>query len=164
MSNRTRSIVSFFTILTTLVFTLTIPAAAQKTDRETSPSAPTAVLYANSSLKTGTANGANGSDISQIAAGGTAFGQGMNGTGSPQVLLGDRFTLASASTVSSIVFFPYSTAAAGAYGNPPTPPFTGATVSIWNGQPGSGGTIVATSSTFGGSAWTGLYKIGRAHV
>ena len=63
--------------------------------------APDAVLYDFSNLQTGTANGANGANTSVIATGDTTYGFGANGTASPQVILGERFTLTSASTISS---------------------------------------------------------------
>ncbi len=163
MLNRARSIVSLLTIWTVVMFTLMSAVPAQKSAQlEKSPStdAPSAVLYSNANIQTGTGNGFNGANTSSIAttpAGSSTFGLGLNGTGSPQVILGERFTLSNASTISSIVFFPYSTSAS--YPSPPTTPFTGATVSIWSGRPGFGGTIVATSSTFGGSAWTGIYRV-----
>lgn len=158
MFSKTRSIISFFTILAMMVFGLPASITAQRSDRGASPSAPSAVLYSNASMQTGTGNGFNGANTSSIATtptGFNLFGGGNNGTGATPLHIGDRFTLSAASTISSIVFFAYSTST---YGSPPAVPFTGATVRIWNGQPGSGGAVVATSSTFGGSVWTGIYR------
>ncbi len=162
MFHRTGSILSFLTILTTVFLGLPSVMLAQKTDRVESPSAPSAVLYTNANFQTGTGNGFNGANTSIIPTttpASTTLGPGLNGTPSvtTPIHLGDRFTLTTAATISSIVFFPYSTSAA--YPFPPTTPFTGATVRIWNGRPGGGGTVVATSTTFGGSAWTGIYRV-----
>ncbi len=160
MFNRTRSIVSILTILTLVVFSLPLAATAQKSGRSAAAESPTAVLYSNANIQTGTGNGFNGANTSIIPltpAGSNSLGFNLNGTLATPIHLGDRFTLTAASTISSIVFFPYSTSAA--YPFPPTTPFTGATVRIWNGRPGNGGIVVATSSTFGGSAWTGIYRV-----
>ncbi len=119
-----------------------------------------AQLFSNSNIRTGTGNGFMGADTSAISAPQTAFGYGENGTGATQVHLADQFTLASTSTISSIVFNGYSTSA---YPFPPTSPFTGATLNIWNAQPGTGGAaILFTSTTLSMTAWTGIYRVTTA--
>ncbi len=122
-----------------------------------SQAANSAVLYDNSNIRTGTGNGFMGANTSAISAPQTAFGYGENGTTAPQVQLADQFTLASASTISSIVFNGYSTST---YPFPPTSPFTSATLNIWNAQPGQAGSVVLfTSNTLSMTAWTGVYRV-----
>ncbi|MGI8821551.1 MAG: PEP-CTERM sorting domain-containing protein [Chthoniobacterales bacterium] len=119
-------------------------------------SASAVTLYDNSNIRTGTGNGFMGADTSAIATGATIFGFSENGTGTPQVLLADRFTLASTSMISSISFDAYSTSN---YPFPPVSPFTSASLSIYSGVPGSGGVVLFTSNTLSMTAWTGIYRV-----
>lgn len=118
--------------------------------------ASASVLYDFSNFATlPLGNGANGSNTSVISTGSTTFGLNANGvTGAFQ--LATPFTLGSDATVTSITFFAYSTST---YGIPPVSPFTGGTVSIYSGDPAAGGTLLTTSTTFGGSAFSGTYRV-----
>ena len=114
-------------------------------------------LYSRFNTRTGTGNGFNGSDTSAIASNSNTFGYGVNGTGATQVHLADQFTLSAASFISGISFVAYSTST---YPFPPTSPFTGATMRIWNGTPGAAGSsVLFTSSTLSMTAWTGIYRV-----
>ena len=119
-------------------------------------SANAAVLFNNSNITTGIGNGANGANTSAIAANASVYGFSANGT-SATASLTDDFTLPSVSTVSNIIVEAYSTST---YPSPPTSPFTGLTVNIWNAQPGTAGAAVLfTSSTLAATAWTGVYRV-----
>ncbi len=116
-------------------------------------------LYNNSNITTGIGNGANGANTSTIASNSTTYGFTNNSIASSGFTyqLAEDFTLSSTSTVGLVTFDAYSTST---YPNPPTSPFTAATVSIWNAQPGTAGaTILFTSSTLAATAWTGVYRV-----
>lgn len=113
-------------------------------------------LFDSSNILTGTGNGANGANTSTIAANAGTYGFSANGAAAT-ASLADDFTLSAGSTVNLITFDAYSTST---YPSPPTSPFTGATVSIWNAQPGTAGAaILFTSSTLSATAWTGIYRV-----
>ncbi|MBS0656825.1 MAG: PEP-CTERM sorting domain-containing protein [Verrucomicrobia bacterium] len=118
--------------------------------------ASAAVLFDLSNFNTlPLGNGANGANTSVISTGSTTFGLNANSVSST-LQLATPFTLGSDATISSFTFFAYSTST---YGNPPVSPFTGGTVSIFTADPAAGGTVITTSTTFGGSAFSGTYRV-----
>jgi hypothetical protein len=124
---------------------------------ESAPASPAIVLYDNSNITTGIGNGFMGANTSTIAPGSGALGYSEDSVPFRTVQLGDQFILGSNSTISSIAFTGYSNSN---YPFPPTSPFTSATLSIWNAQPGTGGAAVLfTSTTLSMTAWTGVYRV-----
>ena len=120
------------------------------------PASAVVTLYNNSNITTGVGNGLNGANTSAIALGDSAYGFTDNGV-TLTYALADDFTLSTASQVTQVTFDAYSTST---YPSPPTSPFTAATVSIWNAQPGTAGaTVLFTSSTLAATAWTGVYRV-----
>jgi hypothetical protein len=116
------------------------------------------VLYDQSNVRTGIGNGANGADTSSMAANASYPGYPFTAALTPPVWLAEQFTLSSLSLVDSVVFLAESTWPS--YGVPPNSPFFGATMNIWNGQPGAAGsTIVASSNLLTDSRWTGIYRV-----
>lgn len=114
-------------------------------------------LFDSSNILTGTGNGANGANTSSIASTSTTYGYSENSVGTSTISLAEDFTLSSGSTVNLITFDAYSTST---YPANPTSPFTGATVNIWNAQPGTAGAVILfTSSTLATTAWTGIYRV-----
>jgi hypothetical protein len=111
-------------------------------------------LYSQTSIVTNPGAGFNGADASRIATGATLFGSGAT-QGSNR--LADDFTVpASGWLVDSISVYAYRT---NTYTYPPASPFTGITLNIWNGVPGAGGSIIASSNTLGSTNWTGIYRV-----
>lgn len=116
-----------------------------------------AVLSGNNNIVTGIGNGFNGANTSAVAATSTTFGYSDNSVGTSAASLADDFTLSSNSLVSSVSFFSYSTST---YPSPPVSPFTGATLSLWNAQPGTAGaSVLFSSTTIGATGWTGAYRV-----
>lgn len=118
------------------------------------------VLSDNSNITTGIGNGFNGANTSSIDPNvSSTFGYTDNSTPSSGLTyqLADDFTLSANATISGITFDSYSTST---YPFPPTSPFTGASLSIWNAQPGTpGASVLFTSSTLSMTAWTGVYRV-----
>ena len=120
------------------------------------PASAVVTLYNNSNITTGVGNGLNGANTSAIASVDSTYGFTENGV-TLTYALADDFTLSMASQVTQVTFDAYSTST---YPSPPTSPFTAATVSIWNAQPGTAGaTVLFTSSTLAATAWTGVYRV-----
>ena len=117
------------------------------------------VLYDRSNVRTGIGNGAYGADTSSKAANASYAGYPFPQSLTPPVWVAEQFTLSSLSLVNSVVVLADSTWPS--YGVPPNSPFFGATMNIWNGQPGvAGSTIVASSNLLTDSRWTGIYRAG----
>ncbi|MDQ2659443.1 MAG: hypothetical protein M3Y03_03385 [Verrucomicrobiota bacterium] len=117
------------------------------------------VLFDQSNITTGIGNGFNGANTSAIAANSASFGYTNNSTPTSGLnyQLAEDFSLSAQSLISSIVFYSYSTST---YPSPPTSPFTGATLNIWNAQPGTAGAaVIFSSSTLAMTAWTGVYRV-----
>lgn len=119
-----------------------------------------ATLYDNSNITTGVGNGFNGANTSSIdPATSTTYGYTSNSVPASGLTyeLGEDFTLSANAMVSGITFDAYSTST---YPFPPTSPFTGVTVSIWNAQPGTAGAMVLfTSTSLSSTMWTGVYRV-----
>ncbi len=125
----------------------------------TMQAAQAAILYDDSNITTGIGNGFNGANTSAIASNSSTYGFTDNSTAASGLnyYLADDFTLGSNSTISSIAFYSYSTST---YPYPPASPFTSATLSIWNAQPGTmGASILFTSTTLSMTSWTGVYRV-----
>jgi hypothetical protein len=119
-----------------------------------SSSAQAATLYSQANIITNPGAGFGGADVSAIAPGATTFG-----FGAAQVLnlrLADDFTVPVGGwLVDSISVLAHATST---YGSPPSSPFTGISMNIWNGTPGGGGTIIASSSSLQSTNWSGIYR------
>ena len=116
------------------------------------------VLYDRSNVRTGIGNGAHGADTSSIAPNASYPGYPFTQPLTPPVWAAEQFTLSSLSLVNSVVVLADSTWPS--YGFPPNSPFFGATMNIWEGQPGAAGsTIVANSNLLADSRWTGVYRV-----
>lgn len=111
-------------------------------------------LYSQTSIVTNPGAGFNGADASRIATGSGSFGfTATQGS----FRLADDFTVpVSGWLVDSISVYAYRT---GTYTYPPVSPFTGITLNIWNGVPGGGGSIIASSNTLDSTNWTGIYRV-----
>jgi len=121
------------------------------------------LLYDRSDVRTGIGNGAYGADTSSIAANASYPGYPFTQSLTPPVWVAAQFTLSSLSLVNSVVVLADSTWPS--YGVPPNSPFFGATMNIWNGQPGvAGSTIVASSNLLTDSRWTGIYRVGPSDL
>lgn len=115
-------------------------------------------LYNNGSILTSSGNGFNGANVSQANTNVNSGGFTTSVSGATTFRLADDFTVpANGWNVSGISLNAYITSAAGTYAFPPVTPFTAINMNIWSGLPGSG-TIVATSTTLGSNAWTGIYR------
>jgi hypothetical protein len=123
-------------------------------------SSQAATLYDNSNITTGVGNGFNGANTSTIdPATSTTYGYTSDSVPSSGLTyqLGEDFTLSANAMVNGITFDAYSTST---YPSPPTSPFTGITVSIWNAQPGTAGAVVLfTSTSLSSTMWTGVYRV-----
>jgi hypothetical protein len=118
-----------------------------------SSSAQAATLYSQANITTNPGAGFGGADVSAIPTGATTFGfgasEGINRSA-------DDFTVPVGGwLVDSISVLAYATST---YGSPPTSPFTGISMNIWNGTPGGGGTIIASSSILQSTNWSGIYR------
>ena len=121
------------------------------------------VLYDGSNVRTGIGNGAYGADTSSVATNASYPGYPFTQPLTPPVWVAAQFTLSSLSLVNSVVVLADSTWPS--YGVPPNSPFFGATMNIWNGQPGvAGSTIVASSNLLTDSRWTGIYRVGPSDL
>jgi hypothetical protein len=118
-----------------------------------SSSAQAATLYSQANIITNPGAGFGGADVSAIAPGATTFGFGaIEGTNR----LADDFTVpAGGWLVDSVSVLAYVT---GTYSSPPSSPFTGISMNIWSGTPGSGGTVISSSSSLLSTNWSGIYR------
>ncbi|HEY1015364.1 MAG TPA: choice-of-anchor J domain-containing protein [Herpetosiphonaceae bacterium] len=141
------------------------PAATSATRSAPASSAPfaavpearcTTPVYDNGSFVNGFGNGANGADTSLLTSPDTLFGAGANGAAS--VFVADDFVLTTTIAPSQVTFYSYQT---GTFGNPPVSTLTGIHhMSLWNGPPGDGGTLISGpfTPTLGSTGWTGVYR------
>jgi hypothetical protein len=118
-----------------------------------SSSAQAATLYSQANIVTNPGAGFGGADVSAIPTGATTFGfgasEGINRSA-------DDFTVPVGGwLVDSISVLAYATST---YDSPPSSPFTGISMNIWNGTPGGGGTIIASSSNLQSTNWSGIYR------
>jgi hypothetical protein len=121
------------------------------------------ILYDRSNVRTGIGNGAYGADTSTIAANASYAGYPSTQALTPPVWVAEQLTFTSLSFVDSVVFLADSTWPS--YGFPPNSPFFGATMNIWNGQPGAADSIiVATSTLLTDSHWTGIYRVDASNL
>lgn len=112
-------------------------------------------LFSQTNIVTNPGAGFNGSDVSQASA--TVDTAGQTATGS--------FRLAQSSTISNAGLWAIDTVSVMAYmtstgyGFPPTSPFTGISVNIWDNAPGlAGSNILGSSTTLLSTNWTGVYR------
>jgi len=138
---------------------ITVPAALSVL---VSVSAPVSafVLSNQSNITTGIGAGFNGADISVRPA--DAFVMGFDHNSAPGgngSRAATSFTLsAEGNLISSVTVFSYSIS--DIYPSPPISPFTGISVNIWNGMPGTpGSTLLFSSSTLSSTSWTGIYRV-----
>jgi hypothetical protein len=121
-------------------------------------SAQAATLYSQANIVTNPGAGFNGADVSAFAPGASTFGFGATQYNNvlstqPTIRLADDFTVPVGGwLVDSINVLAYVT------GTSTTSPFTGISMNIWNGTPGGGGTIIASSSNLQNSGWSGIYR------
>jgi hypothetical protein len=122
-----------------------------------SSSAQAATLYSQANIITNPGAGFGGADVSAIAPGANTFGfTATEGT----YRLADDFTVpAGGWLVDSVNVLAYVTAPNGSpSSSPANSPFTGISMNIWNGTPGGGGTIIASSSNLQSTNWSGIYR------
>ncbi len=116
-----------------------------------------ATLSDVSAITTGVGNGFNGANTSAIATNSTTFGFADNSVGANTFRLANPFTLTSASTISAVTVYSYSTST---YPFPPVSPFTGISLNIWDAAPGTAGaSVLFSSTTLASTAWTGIYRV-----
>jgi hypothetical protein len=113
------------------------------------------VLFNNGPIITGTGNGAGGANTSAIAAPGTLFGFGCQQVNGNRVA--DDFTIPAGQTwvINQITTFQYQT------GSTTTSTFTGGSLRIWTGTPGTGSVIFGddTTNRLTSSAFTNIYRV-----
>jgi hypothetical protein len=111
-------------------------------------------LFSQTNIVTNPGAGFNGSDVSQASASVNATGQ--NATGGFR--LAQSFTISNAGlwAIDTVSVMAYMTST---YGFPPTSPFTGISVNIWDNAPGlAGSNILGSSTTLLSTNWTGVYR------
>ncbi len=113
------------------------------------------VLFNNGPLITGTGNGAGGANTSAIEEPGTLFGFGCQGNLGNR--MADDFTIPAGQTwvINQITTFQYQT------GSTTTSSFTGGTLRIWTGTPGTGSVIFGddTTNRLVDSAFTNIFRV-----
>lgn len=111
-------------------------------------------LFSQTDIVTNPGAGFNGSDVSQASA--TVDTAGQAATGSFR--LAQSFTISNAGlwAIDTVSVMAYMTST---YGFPPTSPFTGISVNIWDNAPGlAGSNILGSSTTLLSTNWTGVYR------
>lgn len=118
-------------------------------------------LWNNGSFVTGTGNGFSGANTSAIQPDYSVFGPNVNST---TFAVADDFTIAPGFswTLNSLRFFSYQTQTTGVANNVST--FTGGRFGIFSAPPTDLGTnliggTLASNATFGGTAFTGTYRV-----
>ncbi|GBD54217.1 hypothetical protein BGM30_33100 [Microcystis aeruginosa NIES-298] len=112
-------------------------------------------LFSQTNIVTNPGAGFNGSDVSQGSA--TVGAAGRNATGNFR--LAQSFTISDAGlwAIDTVSVMAYMTSTG--YGFPPTSPFTGISVNIWDNAPGlAGSNILGSSTTLLSTNWTGVYR------
>jgi hypothetical protein len=129
------------------------------------PVAGADMLYNNGGFVTGTGTGFNGANISQAAAPGATLGWTASFRDSPtqgpfDFRVADDFTVGGEGwRINEIDVYGYLTFLGGST-FPPASYITGATLNIWDANPGAAGAqIVATSSNLLSTDWTGAYRV-----
>jgi hypothetical protein len=117
------------------------------------PAQALTTLYSQTNIVTNPGAGFSSADVSSSAPPQSTFGFGaIEGTNR----LADDFTVPSEGwLIDSIRVLAYRT---NTYTFPPISPFTGISLNIWDGVPGAGGTIIASSTNFLSTDWTGVYR------
>jgi hypothetical protein len=113
-------------------------------------------LFGRTGVVTGPGAGFNGSDVSQASA--TVNLAGQNATGDFDFRLAQSFTISDAGlwAIDKVSVMAYMTST---YGFPPTSPFTGISVNIWDNAPGlAGSNILGSSTNLLSTNWTGVYR------
>ncbi|MDT3674380.1 PEP-CTERM sorting domain-containing protein [Microcystis wesenbergii] len=111
-------------------------------------------LFSQTNIVTNPGAGFNGSDVSQASA--TVDVAGQNATG--DFRLAESFTISDAGlwAIDKVSVMAYMTST---YGFPPTSPFTGISVNIWDNAPGlAGSNILGSSTNLLSTNWTGVYR------
>jgi hypothetical protein len=111
-------------------------------------------LFSQTNIVTNPGAGFNGSDVSQASA--TVDVAGQNATG--DFRLAQSFTISDAGlwAIDKVSVMAYMTST---YGYPPTSPFTGISVNIWDNAPGlAGSNILGSSTNLLSTNWTGVYR------
>ena len=112
-------------------------------------------LFSQTNIVTNPGAGFNGSDVSQASA--TVDIGGQNATG--DFRLAQSFTISDAGlwAIDKVSVMAYMSSTG--YGFPPTSPFTGISVNIWDNAPGlAGSNILGSSTTLLSTDWTGVYR------
>ena len=112
-------------------------------------------LFSQTNIVTNPGAGFNGSDVSQASA--TVGAAGRNATGGFR--LAQSFTISDAGlwAIDKVSVMAYMTSTG--YGYPPTSPFTGISVNIWDNAPGlAGSNILGSSTNLLSTNWTGVYR------
>ena len=113
-------------------------------------------LFSQTNIVTNPGAGFNGSDVSQASA--TVNLAGQNATGDFDFRLAQSFTISDAGlwAIDKVSVMAYMTST---YGFPPTSPFTGISVNIWDNAPGlAGSNILGSSTNLLSTNWTGVYR------
>lgn len=111
-------------------------------------------LFSQTNIVTNPGAGFNGSDVSQASATVNRAGQ----TATSDFRLAQSFTISDAGlwAIDTVSVMAYMTST---YGFPPTSPFTGISVNIWDNAPGlAGSNILGSSTTLLSTNWTGVYR------
>lgn len=112
-------------------------------------------LFSQTNIVTNPGAGFNGSDVSQASATVNRAGQ----TATSDFRLAQSFTISDAGlwAIDTVSVMAYMTSTG--YGFPPTSPFTGISVNIWDNAPGlAGSNILGSSTTLLSTNWTGVYR------
>ncbi|WP_223211198.1 PEP-CTERM sorting domain-containing protein [Microcystis aeruginosa] len=112
-------------------------------------------LFSQTNIVTNPGAGFNGSDVSQASA--TVDVGGVTVTSN--VRLAQSFTISDAGlwAIDKVSVMAYMTSTG--YGYPPTSPFTGISVNIWDNAPGlAGSNILGSSTNLLSTNWTGVYR------
>lgn len=119
------------------------------------PGSPEAILWDNGPLVTCPGCGAGGADASELQ---TALGMGTYGFGHQMDLgywVADDFEVVDPAgwNVSNYTFFAYQT------GSGTTSTLTDLNWRVYDGQPGAGGSVIASGSGLTGTDWTSSYRV-----
>lgn len=118
------------------------------------------LLYNNGGIQTGTGNGANGQNTSEIGFSNSGTAGGVIGfTGNGTFSLADDFTVPAGQSwsLTGVSILAYVTAT---YGFPPVSPYSGVTIRIHDLSPDNpASTILSTSTTLISNTFTGTYRV-----
>lgn len=155
------------TLLALSIFAVAPAAFAQAVDNQAAGPGPAytapeatwggaaQVLFNNGPLITGIGNGAGGANTSAIELPGTLFGFGCQGNLGNR--MADDFTIPAGETwvINQVTTFQYQT------GSTTTSTFTGGTLRIWTGTPGTGSVIFGddTTNRLTSSAFSNIFRV-----